>query len=68
MTVDTEFQIAVLAVQTGIQTRKKSDGFEIFFGRFVFVFEAALVAFGAGTAKVMIVAEFIACCAALDLV
>jgi len=68
MSINTKFQLAVLTVETGIQSGEIGDGFQIFFCGFIFVFETTFVAFGTRPTKVVVIAEFIACCTALDLV
>ncbi len=59
MPVNTKLKLAVLAVETGVQTGEVGDGFQVFVSSFVLVLEAAFIAFGAGTPQVVVVAEFV---------
>lgn len=68
VSVNTKLQLAVLAVETGVEAGEVRDGFQIFVRRFVLVLEAALVAFRAGTPQVVVVAELVVCGSAFDLV
>lgn len=56
MSVNTKFQVALLTIQAWVQPGQVGNGLEIFFSGFILMFEAAIVAFGAGTAEVVIVA------------
>ena len=68
MSVNTKLQLAILAVQTGVQTGQVCDGFQIFVRGFVLVLETAFIAFCAWPAEVVVVAEFVICGSTLDLV
>ena len=50
MAVNTKLQLTVLAVQARVQARQICDGFQILVRGFIFVLEAAVCAFGAGSA------------------
>lgn len=54
--VDAEFQLAVLAIDAGIQTSEEGDGFEFLLGGFVVMLEATFAALGARTPQVVIIA------------
>jgi hypothetical protein len=68
VSVNAIFELAVLAIQTGIQASEISYGFEVFIGGFVVMFEAAFVAFSTWTPKVMVIAKFVGRCAPFDFV
>ena len=59
VSVNTKLQLAVLAIQTGVEPCEVCNCFQIFVGGFVLVLEAAFIALGAGTPQVVVVAELV---------
>ena len=68
MSINTKLQLAVLPVQTRIQSGQISYRFQILFRGFILVLETAFVTFGTRTTQIVIVAEFVVGGTALDLV
>ena len=56
VSVYTVFELAVLAVEAGIQAAEEGDGIEFVLGGLVIVFEAAVNALGTGPAEVVVIA------------
>jgi hypothetical protein len=55
VSVDTEVQITILAIDARIQTGEEGDCFELFFGGLVIVLEAAFATLGTGATEVVVV-------------
>jgi hypothetical protein len=68
MSINTKFQRAVLPIETRIEPRQIRHSLQVFLRGFIFVFETAFVAFGAGSSQITVIAQFVAGGATLDLV
>lgn len=66
MTINTKLQLAILTIQTRIQSGQIRNGFQILLRRFIIVFETAFDPFGTWAAQIMVVAEFVVGGAAFD--
>lgn len=66
MSINTILIITILTIPTRHRARKILQGREIILGGFIVVFKGAIVAFAAGTAEIVVVAEFVGLSALFD--
>lgn len=68
MAVNAIFHVALLPVGAGIEARQKGDSNQLVLGRLVPMLKHAGGTLAAGTAQIMIIAEFVVVFAFLDIV
>jgi hypothetical protein len=68
MPINAEFEVAILAIQTGVQPGQICNGLQIFLCSFVLMLETALIPFSTRASQIMIITKLVVCCPPLNLV